>query len=88
MSMLEIYNETIRDLLFTTNKSAADATRVENGTPGMQYTVKHVSNWNKHVFNLKVDDAIHCLNWNTQSTRVSFKASGQYQVITSYMSPS
>lgn len=54
--MLEIYNETIRDLLSTTNKSASDATRVENGTPGKQYTIKHDASGNTHVTDLTVVD--------------------------------
>ncbi|XP_058779935.1 kinesin-like protein KIN-14N [Vicia villosa] len=56
VSMLEIYNETIRDLLSTTNKSASDATRVENGTPGKQYTIKHDASGNTHVSDLTVVD--------------------------------
>ncbi|XP_004487619.1 kinesin-like protein KIN-14N [Cicer arietinum] len=55
VSMLEIYNETIRDLL-STNKSSSDATRVENGTPGKQYTIKHDANGNTHVSDLTVVD--------------------------------
>ncbi|CAK8535229.1 unnamed protein product [Lathyrus sativus] len=56
VSMLEIYNETVRDLLSTTNKSASDATRVENGTPGKQYTIKHDASGNTHVSDLTVVD--------------------------------
>ncbi|TKY48990.1 Kinesin-3 protein [Spatholobus suberectus] len=57
VSMLEIYNETIRDLL-STNKSSSDATptRMENGTPGKQYTIKHDANGNTHVSDLTVVD--------------------------------
>ncbi|GAU26363.1 hypothetical protein TSUD_101970 [Trifolium subterraneum] len=55
VSMLEIYNETIRDLL-STNKSSSDATRVDNGTPGKQYTIKHDANGNTHVSDLTVVD--------------------------------
>ena len=51
--MLEIYNETIRDLL-STNRS--DATRQENGTPGKQYTIKHDASGNTHVSDLTVVD--------------------------------
>ncbi|KAK2423988.1 kinesin protein KIN-14N [Trifolium repens] len=51
VSMLEIYNETIRDLL-STNKSSSDA----NGTPGKQYTIKHDANGNTHVSDLTVVD--------------------------------
>ncbi|KAK7342561.1 hypothetical protein VNO80_25516 [Phaseolus coccineus] len=49
VSMLEIYNETIRDLISTT-------TRVENGTPGKQYTIKHDANGNTQVSDLTVVD--------------------------------
>ncbi|XLR14565.1 hypothetical protein S83_042503 [Arachis hypogaea] len=48
VSMLEIYNETIRDLLSTT--------RQENGTPGKQYTIKHDTSGNTHVSDLTVVD--------------------------------
>ncbi|RZB75713.1 kinesin-like protein KIN-14N [Glycine soja] len=49
VSMLEIYNETIRDLISTT-------TRMENGTPGKQYTIKHDANGNTQVSDLTVVD--------------------------------
>ncbi|KAG5003458.1 hypothetical protein JHK86_027597 [Glycine max] len=49
VSMLEIYNERIRDLISTT-------TRMENGTPGKQYTIKHDANGNTQVSDLKVVD--------------------------------
>ncbi|ESW04978.1 hypothetical protein PHAVU_011G141500 [Phaseolus vulgaris] len=49
VSMLEIYNETIRDLISTT-------TRVENGTPGKQYTIKHDANGNTQVSDLTLVD--------------------------------
>ncbi|WJX44748.1 Kinesin-like protein KIN-14N [Trifolium repens] len=55
VSMLEIYNETIRDLL-STNRSSHDATRLENGTPGKQYTIKHDANGNTQVSDLTVVD--------------------------------
>ncbi|KAK7257315.1 hypothetical protein RIF29_31193 [Crotalaria pallida] len=55
VSMLEIYNETIRDLL-STNRSSSEATRLENGTPGKQYTIKHDANGNTHVSDLTVMD--------------------------------
>ncbi|XP_027342373.1 kinesin-like protein KIN-14N isoform X1 [Abrus precatorius] len=55
VSMLEIYNETIRDLL-STNKSSLDATRTENGTPGKQYAIKHDASGNTHVSDLTVVD--------------------------------
>lgn len=56
VSMLEIYNETIRDLLATTNKSPSDTTRVENGTPGKQYSIKHDASGNTLVSDLTVVD--------------------------------
>ncbi|OMP04518.1 hypothetical protein COLO4_09555 [Corchorus olitorius] len=52
VSMLEIYNETIRDLL-STNR---DASRIENGTAGKQYTIKHDANGNTQVSDLTVVD--------------------------------
>ena len=50
-SMLEIYNETIRDLLSTNKSNGA-----ENGAPGKQYTIKHDANGNTHVTDLTVVD--------------------------------
>ncbi|KAL9346814.1 hypothetical protein Peur_061667 [Populus x canadensis] len=50
-SMLEIYNETIRDLLWT-NKSSS----TENGAPGKQYTIKHDANGNTYVTDLTIVD--------------------------------
>lgn len=50
--MLEIYNETIRDLL-STNRSP-EVLRTENG--GKQYTIKHDANGNTHVFDLTIVD--------------------------------
>ncbi|KAB5560515.1 hypothetical protein DKX38_005472 [Salix brachista] len=50
-SMLEIYNETIRDLLSTNKSNGA-----ENGAPGKQYTIKHDANGNAHVTDLTVVD--------------------------------
>ncbi|KAL2327961.1 hypothetical protein Fmac_021388 [Flemingia macrophylla] len=55
VSMLEIYNEMIRDLI-STNRSSSDVTRAENGTPGKQYTIKHDANGNTHVSDLTVVD--------------------------------
>ncbi|WCJ31303.1 kinesin 3 [Euphorbia peplus] len=52
VSMLEIYNETIRDLL-STNR---DSSRTDNGTPGKQYAIKHDTNGNTHVSDLTVVD--------------------------------
>lgn len=50
--MLEIYNETIRDLLVP-NKSGFDASRPENVK---QYNIKHDSNGNTHVSDLTIMD--------------------------------
>ncbi|OIV91606.1 hypothetical protein TanjilG_09018 [Lupinus angustifolius] len=54
-SILEIYNETIRDLL-ANRSSGIDPTRTENGVPGKQYTIKHDANGNTHVTDLTVVD--------------------------------
>ena len=48
--MLEIYNETIRDLLSSNRPSGAELTRTESGV-GKQYTIKHDVNGNTHVIN-------------------------------------
>ncbi|GLJ38863.1 hypothetical protein SUGI_0792160 [Cryptomeria japonica] len=53
-SMLEIYNETIRDLLVSNKPSNADGTRIENGTK--QYTIKHDQNGNTNVSDLTIVD--------------------------------
>ncbi|CAI8610757.1 unnamed protein product [Vicia faba] len=50
VSMLEIYNETIRDLM-STNRSSS-----ENGTPGKQHTIKHDASGNTQVSDLTVVD--------------------------------
>ncbi|GLT83486.1 hypothetical protein SLE2022_017730 [Rubroshorea leprosula] len=52
VSMLEIYNETIRDLLSTNQ----DASRTENGSAGKQYAIKHDGNGNTHVSDLTIVD--------------------------------
>ncbi|KAK6269819.1 hypothetical protein POUND7_006924 [Theobroma cacao] len=52
VSMLEIYNETIRDLL-STNR---DVSRIENGVAGKQYTIKHDANGNTQVSDLTIVD--------------------------------
>ncbi|EEF39523.1 kinesin, putative [Ricinus communis] len=52
VSMLEIYNETIRDLL-STNR---DSSRTENSTNGKQYAIKHDANGNTHVSDLTIVD--------------------------------
>ena len=54
--MLEIYNETIRDLLSTHRSSSFDMTRTENGVLGKQYTIKHDANGNTHVSDLTIID--------------------------------
>ena len=54
--MLEIYNETIRDLLAPNRSSIADATRADGGAGGKQYTIKHDSNGNTHVSDLTIVD--------------------------------
>ncbi|KAM1150078.1 hypothetical protein FF1_030678 [Malus domestica] len=54
VSMLEIYNETIRDLL-APNRSSSDMLR-ENGIGGKQYTIKHDANGNTHVSDLTIVD--------------------------------
>ncbi|CAA0815913.1 Kinesin-1 [Striga hermonthica] len=53
ISMLEIYNETIRDLL-APNRTCSDASRAENA--GKQYAIKHDANGNTQVFDLTVVD--------------------------------
>ncbi|GLT32058.1 hypothetical protein SLA2020_067520 [Shorea laevis] len=55
-SMLEIYNETIRDLLSTHRLSGSDQTRPENGVSAKQYTIKHDANGNTHVSDLTIVD--------------------------------
>ncbi|MCD7473113.1 hypothetical protein HAX54_014736 [Datura stramonium] len=57
VSMLEIYNETIRDLLSPSNSSSFDASRPEN--VGKQYAIKHDMNGNTHVSDLTIVD-VHC----------------------------
>ncbi|XP_057433023.1 kinesin-like protein KIN-14C [Lotus japonicus] len=53
-SILEIYNETIRDLL-SPNRSS-DQARTENGVLGKQYTIKHDASGNTHVSDLNIVD--------------------------------
>ncbi|KAL5774722.1 hypothetical protein ACOSP7_012279 [Xanthoceras sorbifolium] len=55
-SMLEIYNETIRDLLSVNQSSGSDSIRTENGVPGKQYTIKHDANGNTYVSDLTIVD--------------------------------
>ncbi|KAF3451633.1 hypothetical protein FNV43_RR07728 [Rhamnella rubrinervis] len=55
-SMLEIYNETIRDLLSANRSSTADMMRTDNSVSGKQYTIKHDANGNTHVSDLTIVD--------------------------------
>ncbi|OIV93160.1 hypothetical protein TanjilG_20822 [Lupinus angustifolius] len=55
-SILEIYNETIRDLLASNRSSGMDQARTENGVPGKQYTIKHDANGNTLVSDLTIVD--------------------------------
>ncbi|GLT75502.1 hypothetical protein SLA2020_472210 [Shorea laevis] len=55
-SMLEIYNETIRDLLSPHRLSGSDPVRPDNGVSGKQYTIKHDANGNTHVSDLTIVD--------------------------------
>ncbi|KAB2060440.1 hypothetical protein ES319_A10G017500v1 [Gossypium barbadense] len=55
-SMLEIYNETIRDLLSNNRSSGSDPTRPENSVSGKQYTIKHDANGNTYVSDLTIVD--------------------------------
>ncbi|KAL7212031.1 hypothetical protein ACSBR2_014818 [Camellia fascicularis] len=55
-SMLEIYNETIRDLLSVNRSSALDLVRSENCGVGKQYAIKHDANGNTHVSDLTIVD--------------------------------
>ena len=54
--MLEIYNETVRDLLSSNRSSGNDLTRTEISVPGKQYTIKHDANGNTHVSDLTIVD--------------------------------
>ncbi|XVF27786.1 hypothetical protein REPUB_Repub14bG0138900 [Reevesia pubescens] len=55
-SMLEIYNETIRDLLSTNRSIGSDPTRPESVVSGKQYTIKHDANGNTYVSDLTIVD--------------------------------
>ncbi|XP_057420290.1 kinesin-like protein KIN-14C [Lotus japonicus] len=56
-SILEIYNETIRDLLSSNRSSGIDQTRIENSVPSkQQYTIKHDAQGNTHVSDLTIVD--------------------------------
>ncbi|KAK8643900.1 hypothetical protein V6N13_013177 [Hibiscus sabdariffa] len=52
VSMLEIYNETIRDLI-SINR---DSSRTENGVAGKQYMIKHDASGNTQVSDLTIVD--------------------------------
>uniref|UniRef100_A0A7N0TZ82 Kinesin-like protein n=1 Tax=Kalanchoe fedtschenkoi TaxID=63787 RepID=A0A7N0TZ82_KALFE len=53
VSMLEIYNETIRDLLST---NRLDMSKADSSIGGKQYAIKHDVNGNTHVSDLTVID--------------------------------
>ncbi|XP_052180529.1 kinesin-like protein KIN-14C [Diospyros lotus] len=55
-SMLEIYNETIRDLLSVNRSSGSELARAESGGVGKQYAIKHDVNGNTHVSDLTIVD--------------------------------
>ncbi|XP_043689959.1 kinesin-like protein KIN-14C isoform X2 [Telopea speciosissima] len=55
-SMLEIYNETIRDLLSTNRSNGPDISRADNGVAGKQYAIKHDANGNTYVSDLTIVD--------------------------------
>ncbi|XP_031480147.1 kinesin-like protein KIN-14D [Nymphaea colorata] len=52
-SMLEIYNETIRDLLCPARSAGFETSRPENGV-GKQYSIKHDGNGNTYVTDLTI----------------------------------
>ncbi|KAL8119523.1 kinesin-like protein KIN-14C [Apium graveolens] len=54
-SMLEIYNETIRDLL-SPRSTSSDIIRTENGGSGKQYAIRHDANGNTYVSDLTIVD--------------------------------
>lgn len=54
-SMLEIYNETIRDLL-SPRSSSGDVPRAENGGAGKQYAIRHDADGNTYVSDLTIVD--------------------------------
>ncbi|KAI5386310.1 kinesin-like protein KIN-14D isoform X1 [Lathyrus oleraceus] len=55
VSVLEIYNETIKDLL-SNRSSGFDQTRAENSVHGKQYSIRHDKNGNTHVLDLTIVD--------------------------------
>ncbi|KAL5548675.1 hypothetical protein UlMin_003906 [Ulmus minor] len=54
--ILQIYNETIRDLLATNWSSIGDMIRADNGAGRKQYAIKHDANGNTHVYDLTIVD--------------------------------
>lgn len=54
--MLEIYNESIRDLLSTNRTIAIESVRADSSTSGRQYTITHDVNGNTHVSDLTIVD--------------------------------
>jgi len=54
--MLEIYNESIRDLLSTSRTIAIESVRADSSTSGRQYTITHDVNGNTHVSDLTIVD--------------------------------
>ncbi|XWS19479.1 hypothetical protein CRYUN_Cryun31cG0019600 [Craigia yunnanensis] len=55
-SMLEIYNETIRDLLSTNRSIGSDPARPESAVSGKQYSIKHDANGTTYVSDLTIVD--------------------------------
>ncbi|KAF3561436.1 hypothetical protein HID58_086692 [Brassica napus] len=56
VSMLEIYNESIRDLLTTNRTIAIESVRGDSNTTGRQYAITHDVNGNTHVSDLTIID--------------------------------
>ncbi|EOA15696.1 hypothetical protein CARUB_v10006408mg [Capsella rubella] len=56
VSMLEIYNETIRDLLSSNRPTSLELVRADTGTSGKQYTITHDVNGHTHVSDLTIFD--------------------------------
>lgn len=54
--MLEIYNESLRDLLTTNRTIAIESVRGDSNTTGRQYAIKHDVNGNTHVSDLTIID--------------------------------
>lgn len=54
--MLEIYNETIRDLLLPRSSNMMDFIRSESGVGGKQFAIKHDADGNTHVSDLTLVD--------------------------------